>query len=94
MKRWEKTHFDIFGSTDCDLSSSNLKSLNSNILVSAHPIGKMKIVPESLRLREDMVKNPFLDFECFSYGNPCDSSTSPRANFWPKTPEKFLRHGF
>ena len=44
-----KTHFEIFRSTGCDLSTSNLKSSNSNILVSAHPIRKLKIVPESLR---------------------------------------------
>ena len=33
-----KTHFEIFGPTDCDLSTSRTKSLNENILVSAHPI--------------------------------------------------------
>ena len=48
--------FYIFGPTDCDLSTSNTKSSDSNILVSTHPIGKMKIVPESLRSREDTVK--------------------------------------
>ena len=70
------------------------KSSNSNILVFAHPIGKLKIVTESLRSREDMVKKPFLYFDCFTYRNPCDSSTSRRANFWPGTPEKFFKHGF
>jgi len=55
-KRWEKPHFEIFGPTDCDLSTSKPKSSNSNILVSAHTIGKLKIVPEILRSREDMVK--------------------------------------
>ena len=54
-----KTDFEIFRPTDCDLSTSRPKYSNSNILVSAHPIGKLKIVSESLRLREDMVKNPF-----------------------------------
>ena len=44
-----KTHFEIFGPTDCDLSTSRSKSSNSNILVSTHPIGKMRIVLESLR---------------------------------------------
>ena len=44
--------------------------------------------------RESMVKKPFLYFECFTYGNPCDSSTFPRDNFWPVTPEKIVRHGF
>jgi hypothetical protein len=72
-----KTHFEIFGTTGYDLSTSNPKSSNSNILVSAHPIGKIKIVPERLRSREDMVKNPFLYFECFTFRNPYDSFTSP-----------------
>ena len=58
-KEIRKTHFEIFGSTGCNLSTSNPKSSNSNILVSAHLIGKLKIVPERLRSREDMVKNPF-----------------------------------
>ena len=93
-KIWGKTHFEIFGPTGCDLSTSSPKSSNSNILVSAHPIGKLKIVLEILRSREDMVKNPFLYFECFTSGNPCDSSTSPRANFWFGTSEKFSKHGF
>ena len=93
-KRWEKTHFDIFGPTSCDLSTSRPKSSNSNILVFAHPIGKRKIVTENLRLREYKVKNQFLNFECFTFINPCDSSTSPRANFWLGTLKKFLRHGF
>ena len=54
-----KNHFEIFGSIDCDLPTSNPKSSNSIILVSTHPIGKLKIVPERLRSRGDMVKNPF-----------------------------------
>ena len=54
-----KTHFEIFGMIDCDLSTSRPKSSYSNISVSAHPIGKLKIVPERLRSREDMVKTPF-----------------------------------
>ena len=87
-------HFNIFGPTDCDLSTSRPNSSNLNILVFAHLIGKLKIVPEISRLREYMVKNPFLDFECFTYKNPHDSSTSPRAKFWPGTQEKFLGHGF
>ena len=93
-KRWEKTHFEIFVSTGCDLSTSSLKSSNSNILVSAHPIGKPKIVLESLSSREDMVKNPFWYFECFTSRNSCDSSPPLKGNFWPGTPEKFLKHGF
>ena len=70
------------------------KSLNHNNLVSTHPIWKLKIVSESSRSRESMVRNPFLDFECLNSRNPCHSSTSPRANSWPVTPKKFLRHGF
>ena len=46
-----KDPFEIFGSIDLDLSTSSLKSSNSNILVSTHPIGKMEIVPESLNSR-------------------------------------------
>ena len=89
-----KNPFWYFGPTNYDLSTSIPKSSNSNILVSAHPIGKMKIALETLRSREDMVKNPFFDFECFTSRNPCDSSTSPKANFWPRTSGKFLKHGF
>jgi hypothetical protein len=70
------------------------KSSNHNILVSAHPIWKLKIVLESSPLRESMVRNPFWYFEFFTFRNPYDSSTSPRANFWPMTLEKFLTHGF
>ena len=70
------------------------KIIKSNNVVSTHPIWKLKIVPEIYWSREYMVRNPFLDFECFTSINPCDSSTSPRANFWPMSPEKFLRHGF
>ena len=93
-KRWGKPHFEIFWSTDCDLSTSKPKSSNSNILVSAHSIGKLKIVTESLRPRECMVKTKFLYFYCFTFVNPCDSSTSPRASFWPGTSKQFLKHGF
>ena len=80
-KRWEKTHFDIFRSIDCDLSTYSPKSWNSNILVSTHPIGKIEIVPESLSSREDMVKNPFWYFECFTSKNPCDSSPPSKHGF-------------
>ena len=93
-KRWSKTHFENFGPTDCDLSTSRPKSSNSNILVYAHSIGKLKIVTEILRPTKYMIKKWFLYFECFKSRNPCDSSTSPRANFWPGTLEKFLKHGF
>ena len=70
------------------------KSSNHIILVSAHLIWKLKIVPESSWSRESMVRNPFWDFECFTSINPCDSLASPRATFWPVTSEKFSRHGF
>lgn len=70
------------------------KISNHNILVSAHPIWELKIVPEISLLREFMVRNPFWNFECFTSVKPCDSSTSPKANIWPVTLEKFWRHGF
>jgi hypothetical protein len=63
-------------------------------LVSTHPIGKLKIVLESLGLGEDMVKNPFLGFEFFTSENICDSSPPPRRNHEPKTSEKFSKYGF
>ena len=37
-------------------------SQNWNILISTHPFAKLKIVLESLWLREDMFKNPFSNF--------------------------------
>ena len=58
-KIWEKTHFDIFRLTNCDFSMSNPISKKWNVLISTHPIVKMKIVLENLGSREDMVKNPF-----------------------------------
>jgi hypothetical protein len=54
----------------------------------------MKIVLEMLRWREDMVKNPFFDFEFFTFGNPCDSSPPLKGNFYPGTLEKFSKQGF
>ena len=39
---------------------------------------KLKIVLESLGSGEDMVKNPFLDFEFFTSRNLCDSSPPSR----------------
>jgi hypothetical protein len=59
-KRWEKIHLNIFGSINCDLSTSSPKSSNSNILVSTHRIGKMEIVLESLSSREEMVNFFFI----------------------------------
>ena len=61
-KWWEKTHFEIFRMTNCDLSTSSPIPQNWNILISTHPIVKLKIVLESLGSGEDMVKNPFLYF--------------------------------
>ena len=49
-KEMRKNHFEIFGSTGCGLSTSRPKSSNADMLVSAHPIGKLKIVPEIYRL--------------------------------------------
>ena len=69
-------------------------SQNWNILISTHPIAKLKIVLESLWSREDMVKNPFSYFEFFTSRNPCDSSPPPRQNHEHGTPKKFLKHGF
>jgi hypothetical protein len=54
-----KDPFLDFRPTNCDVSTSNPISSNLNILVSTHPIGKLKIVLESLRSGEDMVKNHF-----------------------------------
>ena len=51
-----KDPFEILGPTDYDLSTSSPISSNLNILVSTHLIGKLKIVLESLRSGEDMVK--------------------------------------
>ena len=70
------------------------KSSNHNILVSTHPIWKMKRVLKISGSRQSMVRNPFWYFQFFTFRNPCDSSSSPRAKFWPMTPEKFLRNGF
>jgi hypothetical protein len=56
-------HFESFQTTNYDLSTSNPISKKWNILISAHPIVKLKIVMERLGSGEDMVKNPFLDFD-------------------------------
>jgi hypothetical protein len=93
-KRWENTHFYIFWRTNCDLSTSNPISKKWNILISTHPFVKLKIVLENLGSEKDMVKNPFLDSNCFTSKNPCDSSPPSRRNHEPRTPEKFSKHGF
>ena len=41
-----------------------------------------------------MVKKPFSYFDFFTSKNPCDYSPPPRWNHEPRTPEKFLKHGF
>jgi hypothetical protein len=80
--------------TNCDLSTSSPISQKWNILICTHPIAKLEIILESLGSREDMVKNPFSDYEIFTSRNPCDSSPPPRWNHEPGTPEKFSKHGF
>lgn len=93
-KWWGKTHFEIFWTINYDLSTSSPISQNWNILISTHLIAKLKIVLEILGSGEDMVRNPFSDFEFFTSENICDSSPPPRRNHEPGTPEKFLKHGF
>ena len=93
-KWWARTYFEIFQTTNSDLSTSSPISQKWNILISTHPIVKLKIVLEILGSGEDMVKNLFSDFYFFTSGNPCDSSPPPRRNHEPGTPEKFSKHGF
>lgn len=93
-KWWEKTHFEIFWTINCDFSTSSPISQNWNILISTHTIAKLKIVLESLGSGEDMFKNPFSYFEFFTFENRCDSSPPPRQNHEPGTSEKFSKHGF
>ena len=62
------------------LFSCRAKYSNHNILVCSHLILKLKIVSKSSWLRESMVRNLFWDLDCFTSENPCNSSTSPRAN--------------
>ena len=93
-KWWEKTYFEIFRTINCDLSTSSPISQDWNILISTHPIAKLKIVLERLWLGEDMVKKPFSYFYFFTFENPCDSSPPPRRNHEPRTSEKFSKHGF
>ena len=69
-------------------------SQNWNILISTHSFVKLKIVLESLWSREDMVKNPFSNFEFLTSEIPCDSSPPSSRNHEPETPEKFSKHGF
>ena len=93
--KWlEKTHFYIFQTINCDLSTSSPISQNWNILISTHPIAKPKTVLESFGSGEDIIKNPFSYFYFFTSGNPCDSSPPPRRNHEPGTSEKFSKHGF
>ena len=94
MKIREKTHFDIFRTTNYDLSTSSPISQNWNILISTHLIVKLKIVLERLGSGEDIGKNPFLYSKFFTSKNPCDSSPPPRWNHETGTSEKFSKHGF
>ena len=87
-------HFEIFRMTNYDLSTSSPISQNWNILISTHPIVKLKIVLESLGSGEDMVKTPFSDSEFLTLRITCDSSPPSRGNHEPGTPEKFSKHGF
>ena len=70
------------------------KSSNHIILVSTHPISKLKIDMESSQIVEFMVKNPFWYFECYTSINPCDFSPPLRAKIRPVTPAKFSKHEF
>ena len=49
---------------------------------------------EKLEIKRIYGEKTIWYFECFTFIGPCDSSTSPRANFWPGTLEKFSKHGF
>ena len=70
------------------------KSSNHVILVSAHPISKLKIDPESSWSREFMVRKKFWYLECLKSINPYDSSPPLRDKIRVVTQEKFLKHGF
>ena len=97
-RRWEeemrKYPFWYFSDDQLWLFNFHPISQNWNILISTHPIVKLKIVLESLGLGEDMVKKQFSYFDFFTSGNPCDSSPPSRRNHEPETPEKFSKHGF
>jgi hypothetical protein len=89
-----KNPFSDFSDDQLWLFNFHPISQNWNILISTHPIAKMKIVLERLGSGEDMVKNIFSDFDIFTSENPCDSSPPPRKNHERGTPEKFSKHGF
>ena len=97
-RRWEEVMrenpFWYFSDDKLWLFKFHPISQNWNILISTHPFAKLKIVLESLWSREDMVKNPFSNFEFFTSKIPCDSSPPLRRNHEPGTPEKFSKHGF
>ena len=96
--RWEevmrKDPFWYFSDDQLWLFNFQPISQNCNILISTHPIAKLKIVLESLGSGEDMAKIPFSYFYFFTSINPCDSSPSSRWNHEPETSEKFSKHGF
>ena len=97
-RRWEEVMrenpFWYFSDDQLWLFNFHPISQNWNILISTHPFTKLKIVLESLWLREDMAKNPLSNFEFFTFESPCDSSPPPRRNHEPGTLEKFSKHGF
>ena len=97
-RRWEEVMrenpFLYFSDDQLWLFNFQPISQNWSILISTHPFAKLKIILESLWSREDMAKNPFLNFKFFTSENPCDSSPPPRQNHEPGTSEKFWKHGF
>ena len=94
---WEKTHFEILGLTNCDTEtliwfSTKINTLHYLDFCSSD--SNLKIDPEISQSRKFMMKNPFWDFEFYTFGIHCDSSSSPRAKMRPVTLEKFSKHGF
>ena len=69
----------IFKSQYFGFCSSDLETENSS---------------KKLSIKRIHGEKPIFIFWVFTSLNPCDSSTSPRANFWLVTPEKVSRHGF
>jgi hypothetical protein len=56
---------------------------------------KIEDSSRKLEIERRYGENPiFLDFECLTSINSCDSSTSLKGNLWPETLKKFLKHGF
>ena len=93
-KRLEKTHFDIFRSTNCDFSTSSPISQKMEYLDFYSSDCKTEDSSGKLGIKRLHGQNPFSYFYFFTSGNPCDSSPPSRRNHEPKTPEKFVKHGF